>query len=104
MLLLHTPSLCNWFLFFIEADVANDGVGEIMVNVVTRSFHSYLDIFFCVRFRIHLIRSLCPCLVMDSSIKRKKDCVVSQRCNVEGLRRTAYLNPRQKFQKSSSSG
>lgn len=32
--------------FFIEADVASDGAGEIMVNVVTRSFHSYLDIFF----------------------------------------------------------
>lgn len=32
--------------FFIEADLENDGIGEIMVNIITVSFHSYLHIFF----------------------------------------------------------
>lgn len=61
-------SVCCFSLplfFFIEEELGNDGIGEIMVNVTTVSFHSYLNIFFVSGLK-YVIRSHCPYLVMGS--------------------------------------
>lgn len=93
--------------FFIEADLENDGIGEIMVNGITRSFRSYLDIFFVSGLEFVWLEK--KTLPMFSNKQpqlrgREKYCIISQRHNVEGLRRAACLNLRQKSPKSSSSG
>ena len=41
-----SPRIFATSFFFIEADLENDGLGEILGNVVTVSFCSYVDIFF----------------------------------------------------------
>lgn len=60
-------SLCvaSPYFFFIDEELGNDGIWEIMVNVTTVSFHSYLNIFFVSGLK-HVIRSHCPRLVMGS--------------------------------------
>lgn len=53
--------------FFFIADLENDGVGEIMVNLITTFIISQLFRYlFCLGFKICLIRSLCTYLVMGS--------------------------------------
>lgn len=41
-----SPRIVATSFFFIEADLENDGLGEILGNVIILSFCSYLDIFF----------------------------------------------------------
>lgn len=60
-----SPLLFVTGFFFIKADLENDGLVKIVGNVITKSFHSYLDIL-CFGVRIGLTRSLCPNLVRGS--------------------------------------
>lgn len=82
------PLLFATGFFLIEANVENDGVGEIMVDVISRSSHDYLDTLFvssleCVSLAAF---ALCPHLPMG-------------RFSLRGGKNTE-LFPRDKMQKA----